>query len=137
MLKVKKNSLLMIACLVWGIAGINILRIGLLAYPAYVTVGNIILSVAVFSVFQYFIFGKLVKKHTQRIRTYEEEKQFFLKFFDVKSFVIMAALDRRYSLQYFIPDLAHHFYWQGFFLAEIISERSAYRKKQRRDAVKS
>lgn len=51
----------MIACLVWGIAGINILRIGLLAYPAYVTVGNIILSVAVFSVFQYFIFGKLVK----------------------------------------------------------------------------
>ena len=62
MLKVKKNSLLMIACLVWGIAGINILRIGLLAYPAYVTVGNIILSVAVFSVFQYFIFGKLVKK---------------------------------------------------------------------------
>ena len=33
MLKVKKNSLLMIACLVWGIAGINILRIGLLAYP--------------------------------------------------------------------------------------------------------
>ena len=148
MLKVKKNSLLMIACLVWGIAGINILRIGLLAYPAYVTVGNIILSVAVFSVFQYFIFGKLVKRHTQRIRTYEEEKQFFLKFFDVKSFVIMAvmmtggiyiresALDRRYSLQYFIPDLAHHFYWQGFFLAEIISERSAYRKKQHRDAVK-
>ena len=64
MLKVKKNSLLMIACLVWGIAGINILRIGLLAYPAYVTVGNIILSVAVFSVFQYFIFGKLVKKPT-------------------------------------------------------------------------
>ena len=92
MLKVKKNSLLMIACLVWGIAGINILRIGLLAYPAYVTVGNIILSVAVFSVFQYFIFGKLVKKHTQRIRTYEEEKQFFLKFFDVKSFVIMAVM---------------------------------------------
>ena len=42
MLKVKKNSLLMIACLVWGIAGINILRIGLLAYPAYVTVGNIV-----------------------------------------------------------------------------------------------
>ena len=92
MLKVKKNSLLMIACLVWGIAGINILRIGLLAYPAYVTVGNIILSVAVFSVFQYFIFGKLVKRHTQRIRTYEEEKQFFLKFFDVKSFVIMAVM---------------------------------------------
>ena len=141
MLKVKKNSLLMIACLVWGIAGINILRIGLLAYPAYVTVGNIILSVAVFSVFQYFIFGKLVKKHTQRIRTYKEEKQFFLKFFDVKSFVIMAVMmtggiyiresglgPEIFTLQYFILDLAHHFCWQGFFLAEIISERSASEK---------
>lgn len=149
MLKVKKNSLLMIACLVWGIAGINILRIGLLAYPAYVTVGNIILSVAVFSVFQYFIFGKLVKKHTSENTSIRGRKAVFPEFFDVKSFVIMAvmrqeesisespALDRRYSLQYFIPDLAHHFYWQGFFLAEIISERSAYRKKQRRDAVKS
>ena len=61
MLKVKKNSLLMIACLVWGIAGINILRIGLLAYPAYVTVGNIILSVAVFSVFS-ILFLKAGKK---------------------------------------------------------------------------
>ena len=54
--------------------------------------GNIVLSVMVFTVFQYFIFGKLVKKHTKRIRAYEEEKQFFLKFFDVKSFVIMAVM---------------------------------------------
>ena len=148
MLKVKKNSLLMIACLVWGIAGINILRIGLLAYPAYVTVGNIILSVAVFSVFQYFIFGKLVKKHTQRIRTYKEEKQFFLKFFDVKSFVIMAVmmtggiyiresgLGPEIFIAVFYSGLGASLCWQGFFLAEIISERSAYRKKQHRDAVK-
>ena len=54
-----------------------------MAYPAYVTVLNILLSVLVFAVFQYFIFGKLVKKHTTRIHSYLEERHFFLKFFDL------------------------------------------------------
>lgn len=35
---------------------------------------------------------KLVKKHTARISAYEEERHFFLKFFDVKSFAIMAVM---------------------------------------------
>lgn len=91
-MKVKKRTLLLIACIVWSIAGFNIVRIGVLAYPPYVTVVNILLSIVVFSIFQYFIFGKLVKKHTKRIHEYEEEKQFFLKFFDVKSFIIMAVM---------------------------------------------
>lgn len=38
------------------------------------------------------VFGKLVRKHTYRIINYQEEKQFFLKFFDVKSFLIMAFM---------------------------------------------
>ena len=62
-MKVKKNTLLLIACLVWGAAGFNILRIGLLAYPAYLSVLNLALSALVFAVFQRFIFGRLVKKH--------------------------------------------------------------------------
>ena len=80
-MKVNKNTLLLIACLVWTAAGINILRIGLVTYPPYVSLLNILLSVVVFSVFQYFLFGRLVKKHTARIQGYEEERQFFLKFF--------------------------------------------------------
>ena len=80
-MKVNKNTLLLIACLVWTAAGINILRIGLVTYPPYVSLLNILLSVVFFSVFQYFIFGRLVKKHTARIQGYEEERQFFLKFF--------------------------------------------------------
>ena len=91
-MKVRKNTLLLIACLVWAAAGVNILRIGLLAYPAYVSVWNVALSLVVFGVFQYFIFGRLVKKHTRRICEYEEERQFFLKFFDAKSFAIMAFM---------------------------------------------
>ena len=63
-MKVKRNTLLLLACLVWSAAGFNILRIGLMAYPPHLTVVNYLLSVLVFVVFQRFIFGKLVKKHT-------------------------------------------------------------------------
>ena len=91
-MKVKRNTLLLLACLVWSVAGFNILRIGLMAYPAYLTVLNCLLSVLVFAVFQRFIFGKLVKKHTARISAYLEERHFFLKFFDGKAFAIMAVM---------------------------------------------
>lgn len=91
-MKVKRNTLLLLACLVWSAAGFNILRIGLMAYPPYWSAVNALLSVLVFAVFQKFIFGKLVKKHTARIRSYGEERQFFLKFFDGKAFVIMAVM---------------------------------------------
>ena len=91
-MKVKRNILLLLACLIWSAAGFNILRIGLMAYPAYRAGINYLLSTLVFVVFQVFLFGKLVKKHTARIGAYEEEFHFFLKFFDKKSFAIMAVM---------------------------------------------
>lgn len=91
-MKVKKKTLLLIACFVWTVAGFNILRIGLSAYSTHVSVLNLLLSILVFTVFQYFVFGRLVKKHTKRIMGYEEPYQFFLKFFDVKAFIIMAVM---------------------------------------------
>lgn len=90
-MKVKKQYLLLLACLVWIIAGANIVRIGFEAYWGYLTVFNIFLSAVVFVVFQFFIFGRLVKKHTKRIISYEE-RQWFIKFFDIKSFIIMAVM---------------------------------------------
>ena len=91
-MKVRKNYLLLIAALVWAVAGGNILRIGVEAYGAYVGVLNVLLSAAVYLVFQVFVFGKMVRKHTVRIVGYEEEMQFFLKFFDKKAFCIMAFM---------------------------------------------
>lgn len=91
-MKVNRNTLLLLACLVWGAAGFNILRIGLTTYPPYLSVLNFLLSALVFIVFQRFIFGKLVRKHTARITSYPEERHFFLKFFDAKAFVIMAIM---------------------------------------------
>ena len=91
-MKVKRDTLLLIACLVWSAAGFNILRIGVLAYPDNLSLLNYLLSLVVFAVFQVFIFGKLVKKRSARIGAYEEERLFFLKFFDVKSFATMAFM---------------------------------------------
>ncbi len=62
----------------------NIERIGLEGYDlVHLTFLNIVLSAVVGIVFWTFIFGKLVVKHTARITGYEEERHFFLKFFDV------------------------------------------------------
>ena len=91
-MKVKRNTLLLLACLVCGGAVFNILRIGLSAYTAYRSALNFLLSILVFSVFQIFIFGRLVKKHSGRIGAYLEERHFFWKFFDGKSFAIMAVM---------------------------------------------
>lgn len=91
-MKVQRNTLLLLACFVWSAAGFNILRIGISAYPNYHGTWNYLLSLLVFLVFQIFIFGKLVKNHTARIHSYQEERHFFLKFFDKKAFAIMAVM---------------------------------------------
>ncbi|ASS38251.1 hypothetical protein AXF17_07450 [Mogibacterium pumilum] len=60
-MKVQRNTLLLLACFVWNIAGVNILRIGIMSYSAHSAVLNYLLSTLVFAIFQIFIFGKLVK----------------------------------------------------------------------------
>ncbi len=50
-MKVKRNTLLLLACLVWSGAGFNILRIGLASYGAYVSITNLLLSGVVFLLF--------------------------------------------------------------------------------------
>lgn len=92
MLKVKKYNLLLLASIVWLIAGINILHIGIVTYLSYTTFINYILSSLVFVFFWFMVFYKLTKKHTHRIHSYQTEQQFFLKFFDIKSFIIMAVM---------------------------------------------
>ncbi len=37
-MKVKKVTLLLIACIVWMAAGFNIFRIGLIEYPPYLSI---------------------------------------------------------------------------------------------------
>ena len=88
---INKKYLLFIACIVWCIAGFNVLRIGFTAYINYQSIRNYLLSVVVFIPFC-LMFLKLTQKHTLRINGYAEDKQWFFKFFDTKSFIIMAVM---------------------------------------------
>lgn len=89
---VNKYYLLLIASIVWLIAGINVLKIGLQLYIPYVQFINIALSIIVFLLFWLKVFNPLVNKHTLRITSYQASQQFILKFFDKKSFIIMAFM---------------------------------------------
>lgn len=90
-MKVKKDYLLFIASVVWMIAGFKVSRLGFIAYGENIGILNIFLTVLIYGFFQFMIFGKMVKKHSKRIVAYDE-KQYFWKFFDKKSFLIMAFM---------------------------------------------
>ena len=70
---VKKRTLLLIAALVWMIAGLNIVRIGFIEYIGYLKIMNFIFSAGIFIVFWVFVFKKLVNKHTKRIKNFDSE----------------------------------------------------------------
>lgn len=88
---VRQKTLLLFAGIVWLIAGGNVLKIGLETYQDHLSSGNLLLSVLVFLIFWFMIFGPMTKKHQQRILSYSG-KRYFWQFFDGKSFVIMAIM---------------------------------------------
>lgn len=90
---VKKRTLLAVAGCVWLIAGINVARLGVLAYGILpqIRAFHILLSVAVFGAFG-LMFFKMSIKHTKRIKGYEEEFRPVWHFFDLKSYIIMAVM---------------------------------------------
>lgn len=91
MFNVKKRNLLIIAGVVWLIAGFNVARFGVIAYLA--TGGQwylYALSVIIFAIFGSMFF-RLSQKHTDRITRYEERRPFW-DFFDLKSYIIMAIM---------------------------------------------
>jgi len=87
---VNKKTLLLIAGIVWCIAGFNVAHIGLILYSKYLSIINVILSLIVFILFG-LMFYKMTRKHTKRICDYQE-KQPAYKFFDVKSYCIMTFM---------------------------------------------
>lgn len=89
---VKKQTLVLIAALVWTAAGANILRIGIAAALSVRWEWWMILSaIAVFGLFL-AMFLRIVGKHLKRIYGYAERKHCFLKFFDVKAYILMGVM---------------------------------------------
>ena len=90
--RVSKVTLVLIAGLVWFIAGFNIVRIGLMAATKSWSLVSAGAALAVFLLFFLLIFRRLVKKHTNRIMAYEQERLVVFRFFDVKSYILMACM---------------------------------------------
>ena len=91
MFQASSRTLLRLAALVWGCAGVNLLRVGLSAsrgaggWPIWAG------ALLIFLLFQRGVFTPLVRRHTLRIRSYTTP-QWFWRFFDRKSFLIMVFM---------------------------------------------
>ena len=88
---VKKRTLLLIAGIVWMMAGFSVARLGVLSYAVIEKRWYLyVLSAVVFVLFGRMFF-KMSKKHTKRIIGYEEYRPFW-HFFDVKAYLMMACM---------------------------------------------
>lgn len=88
---VKKRTLLLIAGIVWLMAGFNVARLGVLSYAVIEKKWYLYVLSAVFFVLFGRMFFKMSKKHTKRIIGYEEYRPFW-HFFDVKAYLMMACM---------------------------------------------
>lgn len=90
---VHKRTLLFIAGAVWVIAGVNILRIGILTWlsDAHLWLFKIGEATIVFLLFFIFVFKKLFAKNTERIKN-KAEKSCPFSFFDKKGWIIMVFM---------------------------------------------
>ena len=91
---VGKEALLGIAGAVWCIAGLNIVRLGILAYleQSWPLIMLLVAgSIAVFAVFWTKVFSKMLAKHVDRILAYADPQPFW-RFFDRQAFIIMAIM---------------------------------------------
>ena len=97
LLKMKKENLITVAGVVWLLAGANVALIGLrsaveMSSAAVGVVGALVVgTVAAFFAF-HAMFGKLVLKNAQRIRGLDGERLNFLRFLDLKGYLIMAFM---------------------------------------------
>lgn len=92
--KVPKRALLFIASFVWGYAAVKIIIIGTRTY--YTTDLHlwhlILISIPVYLLFYYFVFKKIIVKHTRRIVSKPNPSHCLFSFFDWKSYIIMAFM---------------------------------------------
>lgn len=90
---VNQKFLLTAAGAVWIVAGVNILRIGVVTWcqtPGSVA-HRIVGATVVFALFFLAVFRRLLRKHSRRIRSREVPRCPF-SFFDAKGWLVMALM---------------------------------------------
>ena len=90
---VNRQFLVFMAGVVWILAGVNILRIGIMTWIniSSFQLFRVCEAIVVFLLFFNFVFKKLFYKHTKRIEQ-KKDKSCPFAFFDVKGWIIMAVM---------------------------------------------
>jgi hypothetical protein len=78
------------------------------------------LAIVVFALFYLFVFSRLVRKHTRRIRSRAEDRLPFWHFFDRSSWAVMAVMmggGLSLRLSHLMPDWVIAFFYSGLGVA--------------------
>ena len=119
---IPKNYLILIAGLVWCGAGAMVCVIGLplelgLA-PSHLILFP--LAAAIFIAFYFFVFSRLVRKHSGRIRARPEDRLPFWLFFNASSWAVMVVMmggGLTLRLSHLMPDWMIAFFYSGLGVA--------------------
>lgn len=117
-LSINKNYLILIAGLVWVVAGSMVMKIGLPLFLKLTPKNKWLpfLGIIVFLIFYFLVFSKLVNKHVARIRIYPTEKMPFWYFFDLSSYIIMLVMMSGgivLRVEHLIPEKFIAFFYSG------------------------
>lgn len=93
-LSIPKNYLMLIAGMLWLIAGFMVMKVGVPILINLISDGfwYLLFAGVTFIIFYLFIFSKIVEKHTKRIRDKTNKMLPFWEFFDLPSYIIMIVM---------------------------------------------
>jgi hypothetical protein len=122
---IPKNHLMLIAGLVWCAAGAMVCMIGLPLEVGLAPSHLILLPLAalIFLAFYFFVFSRLVRKHTGRIRARAEDRLPFWHFFNASSWAVMAVMmggGMALRLSHLMPDWMIAFFYSGLGVALLL-----------------
>ena len=121
-LTLPKNYLMLIAGLVWCLAGAMVCIVGLPLLLGLAPSDLILLPLAalIFLAFYFFVFSRLVRKHTGRIRARPEDRLPFWHFFNASSWAVMAVMmggGMALRFSHVMPDWMIAFFYSGLGVA--------------------
>jgi uncharacterized membrane protein YfcA len=122
---VAKNHLMLIAGVVWCVAGTMVTMVGVPLLLRLEPLDPVLLPLAVviFAVFYVFVFSRLVRKHTVRIRDRQEDRLPFWHFFNAASWIVMFVMmggGMALRLSHAVPDWFIAFFYSGLGVALFI-----------------
>lgn len=126
LIHVPKNRLLLIAGIVWCLAGAMVCVVGLPLELRLAPENLLLLPLAavIFVVFDNLVFSRLVRKHTTRIQSHAEDRLPVWQFFNASSWAVMAVMmggGMSLRLSHLVPDWAIAFFYSGLGLALLLA----------------